>query len=146
MSKEPPVDRSEGELRVVVGVDGSENAKRALDHAAHKASRIGAILQIVCVFSIPSEESWFEPGLLPDDATAIVKESLEQVRRIEPDVVTKGEAVLGGLPGEVLTEVSAEASSLVVGSRGRGHATGQLLGSASEYVLNHAPCTTTIVR
>ncbi len=146
MSKEPPVARDLGELRVVVGVDGSENARRALDHAAHKAARTGAILQIICVFSIPSEESWFLPGVLPEDATTIVNESVEQARSIEPSVVTKGETVLGGLPGEVLTEVCDGASSLVVGTRGRGHATGGLLGSVSEYVLHHAPCTTTIVR
>ncbi len=146
MSKEPPVAGDQGELRVVVGVDGSENATRALDHAAHKAARTGATLQIVCVFNVPSEESWFLPGVLPEDATIIVKESVERARSIEPSVVTKGETVLGGLPGEALAEVSKGASSLVVGSRGRGHSTGVVLGSASEYVLHHAPCTTTIVR
>ncbi len=103
-------------------------------------------MQIVCVFSIPSEESWFLPGVLPEDATTIVNESLEQARSIEPSVVSKGEIVLGGLPGEVLTEVCEGASSLVVGTRGRGHATGVNLGSVAEYVLHHAACTTTIVR
>ena len=146
MRSETPVARSQGERRVVVGVDGSANAKRALDHAAHEAARTDAILQIVCVFNISTEESWFQPGVFPEDATGIVEQSVERARSIEPDVVIKGEAVLGGLPGEVLTEVAQEASSLVVGTRGNGHSAGLDLGSASEYVLHHAPCTTTIVR
>jgi nucleotide-binding universal stress UspA family protein len=145
MSNGTPVADTQGERRVVVGVDGSDYATRALNHAAHEAAQTGAILQIVCAFNIPSEESWFLPRILPADATTIVKESLERARRIEPDVVTKGETNLG-LPGEVLVEMAEGASSLVVGTRGLGHAVGLDLGSVSEYVLRHAPCTTTVVR
>ncbi len=146
MRQDTPMTSSRCEQRVLVGVDGSEYAKRALAHAAHEAARTGAVLQIVCVYTIPSEESWFLAGVLPEDATSIVKESVEQARCIEPEVVIKGEAVLGGLPGEVLSEVAEEASHLVVGTRGSGHVAGLTLGSVSEYLLHHAPCTTTIVR
>lgn len=145
MNEETPMAATQGELRVVVGVDGSDRAKRALCHAAHDAARTGAILQVVSVYNVPTEGSWVRTGLFHEEATAIVKESLEQVRRIEPDVVSKG-AVTLGLPGQVLTDMAEGASSLVVGSRGHGHLSSLILGSVSEYVLHHATCTTTIVR
>lgn len=134
-----------GELRIVVGVDGSDCAKRALDYAAHEASRAGAILQIVSVYNVPVEGSWVGTGLLHEDAITVVEESLGHVAEIEPRLVTKGDVTLG-VPGPVLAETAAGADALVVGTRGHGHVAGIILGSVSEYVLHHATCTTTIVR
>ena len=37
----------DGELRIVVGVDGSEWGTRALEFAAHEAARRGAVLHVV---------------------------------------------------------------------------------------------------
>ena len=45
-----------------------------------------------------------------------------------------------GHPVDVLTEVSARAGLLVLGSRGRGGLKGLLLGSVSHSMLHHAAC------
>ncbi len=135
----------QAELRIVVGVDGSDCSKRALDYAAHEAIRAGAALQIVGVYNVPVEGSWVGPGMLHEDAITVVEESLGRVEEIEPDLVTKGEVTLG-VPGPALADAARGALALVVGTRGHGHMAGIILGSVSEYVLHHATCTTTIVR
>ena len=69
------------------------------------------------------------PGSSTRKPPQLWKESLEQIRRIEPDVVSKGEVTLG-LPGQVLTEMAEGASSLVVGSRGHGHLSSLILAQS----------------
>lgn len=135
----------QAELRIVVGVDGSDCSKRALDYAARQASQAGAVLHVVGVYNVPVEGSWVGTGMLHEDATTVVKEGLARVEEIEPDLVAEGEVTLG-VPGPVLADVARGASALVVGTRGHGHMAGIILGSVSEYVLHHATCTTTIVR
>jgi nucleotide-binding universal stress UspA family protein len=44
-----------------------------------------------------------------------------------------------------LLDAAADASVLVVGSRGQGGFTGLLLGSVSQHVARHAPCPTVVV-
>ena len=144
-SEQTAVAGSSGERRIVVGLDGSDCAKRALDYAADEAAQSGAILQIVSIYNIPTEGSWIRTGLFHEDAITVVTDAIGQVKCIEPDLVTKGEATLG-VPGPVLAEVAEGASGLVVGTRGHGEVAGVILGSVSEYVLHHANCTTTIVR
>ena len=56
-----------------------------------------------------------------------------------PDVKVS-EQLEHGHPVDVLTEVSAHADLLVLGSRGRGGLKGLLLGSVSHSMLHHAAC------
>ncbi len=147
MSEETPTVRSGAGSRIVVGIDGSPSATRALEYAAHEAARAGALLFVVCVYGMPPSGTTLTLpiGLLEDDAESVLRQGLEHVGEITPGVVAKGEAVLGS-PGRVLVDMSETASALVVGTRGHGHLAGMLLGSVSEYVVHHAACTTTVVR
>jgi nucleotide-binding universal stress UspA family protein len=130
-----------------VGVEGSSSASRALDYAAHDAARRGAVLLVVCVYGMPPSGTTLTLpiGLLEGDAESVLRQALEHVGEITPEVVAKPEAVLGS-PGRALVGMSETASALVVGTRGHGHLTGMLLGSVSEYVVHDAACTTTVVR
>jgi nucleotide-binding universal stress UspA family protein len=133
-----------GELRIVVGVDGSPCSLRALEYAGNHAALTGSILQVVTVYNgLPGYG--FTTGFDQEGAESVVRQGLEAVREVHPMLPAKGE-VLYGVAGPVLSEVSEGASGLVVGTRGRGHIVGAVLGSVSEYVLHHAHCTTTIVR
>ncbi len=84
-------------------------------------------------------------GLDQEGAQSIVREALEVVQRKYPTLLTKGEIVYG-VAGQVLSDISEGASTLVVGTRGRGQLTGAVLGSISNFVVHHAHCTTTVVR
>jgi nucleotide-binding universal stress UspA family protein len=133
--------------RIVVGVDGSDYSKRALDYAADEAYRAHAVLQIVAVYSVVPTEGLIPNPVILDQAGAedVVRQAIERQYRRWPEVITKGETILGP-QGPSLVDVSKDAELLVVGTRGHGVVTGLLLGSVSEYVLHHAHCTTTVVR
>ena len=135
------------EQRIVVGVDGSPCATRALEFAAHEAAHRGALLHVVSVFhELPVSGGVVLPmGISDESANAIVSIALLRAEELEPSIVTKGEALLGG-PGPGLVAVSEGATALVVGTRGHSQVTGFFVGSVSEYVFHHATCTTIVVR
>ena len=142
------VSNRDGELRVVVGVDGSECGGRALEFAAHEAALRGALLEVVSAYEeTPYVMAWPVVPLGPDQMTAgaIVDESLAHVQELEPQIVSKGEMRYGPA-GNVLVEVSQGAALLVIGSRGRGQVASLLLGSVSEHCVHHAASPTTVVR
>ena len=142
----PATSQTTEELRIVVGVEGSPCAFRALEYAANQAASTGSILQIVTVYDGPLGYGPFTPVILDQEgAKSVVSAAIDKVHKSHPGVVTKGEIVYGGA-GPVLSDVSEGASALVVGTRGRGLIVGALLGSVSEYVVHHAHCTTTVVR
>jgi nucleotide-binding universal stress UspA family protein len=56
--------------------------------------------------------------------------------------------VLGGDPAAAICELATQmgARAVVIGTRGRGGLTRALLGSVSDYVVRHAPCTVVVTR
>jgi nucleotide-binding universal stress UspA family protein len=137
-----------GELRIVVGVDGSRCADRAVEFAAHEAARWGALLHVVSAYEVSPNAGWVVVPLEPfeENAVASVRTALSRIHELEPGVVTKGEHI-HGFAGNVLVEVSQGASLLIVGSRGRGEVASLVLGSVSEHCLHHVEsCPVTIVR
>jgi nucleotide-binding universal stress UspA family protein len=141
----PP--HSTGELRVVVGVDGSQCAERALILATYEAAARGALLHVVSAYEVPSSAGCLAVplGLFEESAAAIVSQSLAIAHAYYPNLVTKGED-RRGYAGTVLVEAAKHASLLVVGSRGDSELTDLLIGSISEHCAHHASCPTLIVR
>ena len=135
------------ELRIVIGVDGSECAGRALDFAAHEAARWGALLHVVSTYQMPATTGTVVVSLEPfeEAALAVVRAAVARVHELEPGVVVKGEHVFGAA-GPVLVHESQGASLLVVGTRGHGGLTSLVMGSVSEYVVHHSCSPVTIVR
>ena len=133
------------EFRVVVGVDGSACANRALVRAAYEASIRGALLHVVSAYEVAPTAGWALP-LTPfeEAAAAIVSQSLAIAHAHYPDLVAKGEH-RHGYAGNVLVETAKGASLLVVGSRGHSELTELLIGSVSEHCAHHASCPTLIV-
>jgi nucleotide-binding universal stress UspA family protein len=134
------------QARIVVGVDGSECAGRALDFAAHAAARWDAILEVVAVFGIPPVAGLSLVVLDPfeDAAGQILDSAMAQVAASEPSVVAKGECHYGNA-AQILLARSQDAVLLVVGSRGRGEVKSLVLGSVSEDCVHRASCPVTVV-
>lgn len=134
---------------VLVGVDGSASSKEALAWAARYAGLIGAPLDAVIVWHMPSSLGWETPipvDWSPEtDARTILEDAVAEVlgSAYHPGVTL---GVLEGPPAIVLTDLAKAASVVVVGSRGRGHVAGVLLGSVSEALVRHAPCPVVVVR
>ncbi|MFC5957231.1 universal stress protein [Streptomyces pratens] len=127
----------------VVGVDGSPHSAAAVDFAFEEASLRGAALRALYVWHTPLL------GVLDEDA------ALQECRRLLSETVAGRTAahpavelhheVVKGHPVQELTEASAHALGLVVGTRGRGGFGDMLLGSVSQGVLHHAHCPVLVV-
>ena len=133
---------------VVVGVDGSESARIALDFAADEAALRGARLLILCAWEVPpaAYSGGFAPPLDPSivdglgqGAQNLVNEAVAAARKRQPTVEVEGRATQGQ-PAQILLEETRNATLVVVGNRGRGGFSSLLLGSVSHQVVQHAGC------
>ena len=132
--------------RIVVGVDGSAHAGRALRWAVDQALLEHRGLTLVHVIS-PSDAALLAPDSddrpgaddLPQANREVVARAHEVVARRAPDLDVT-EIVRVGDAREVLIEASRGAAMVVLGSRGRGRWRSLLLGSVSAAVSQHAAC------
>ncbi len=141
-SKEQAVRPEDIEKVVVVGVDGSEQARNATLVAAEQAERLGYPLKLVCALPpFTGSLAWVPAPLDREALYADIREQLDAgvawIKSHFPNLHVIGE-VQDGSPVELLIEASRRSELLVVGTRGRGGFAGMLLGSTSQGVLHHA--------
>jgi nucleotide-binding universal stress UspA family protein len=139
---------------IVVGVDGSESAQRALEWAIAEAAIHGHRVCAVYVLAAPvtaagfaATEAFLSPEL-SERAEADAEQLLQDVlASVEPPggVIVAAETVADLQPARALVARSKHAQMLVVGSRGRGGFTGLLLGSVSQQCVHHALCPVVVV-
>ena len=141
-----PVD---GVGPVVVGVDGSPTSEAALEFAFDEADRRRARLIAVHAWQDLVLDPWFAPmidwDVIAADERQLLAERLAGWGTKYPDVQVE-RVVVKDRPAHALQTRSVGAQLLVVGSRGRGGASGMLLGSVSQALLGHAECPVAIVR
>ena len=141
---------------IVVGVDSSGDAQRALRFAVDEAKLRAAPLRVICAWELPAnlgefpppEESLHEPR---QHAEEIVAEAAETVERLAPSVQCKCLALEGEL-GDVLLKHSSDASLVVVARHGHGlgdrllgSVADAVLGSVSLHVIRDARCPVVVV-
>lgn len=132
--------------RIVVGVDGSVHAVRALAFAAAEAKLRGSTLHVIhsWTFPPPAPGSDGLPHVDLQGAAELVLEEAIATLGDEPGVEIQRE-IANELPAQALIRASEGAELLVVGSRGRGGFKGLLLGSVSQQCAHHARCPIVIV-
>lgn len=136
---------------VIAGTDGSEESLRAVEWAAREAVLRRDALRIVSVPMLPPRMSpgptgpETVAGVLEQDAARALARATQRAAQAEPDLAVTTE-VLAGSPAEALLKVAADASLLVVGSRGVGGFTALVLGSVSRYLATRAPCPVVVAR
>lgn len=81
-------------------------------------------------------------------SNAAAEETAAELRKLASVGDNLEVQVIDGQPGPALCQLAAEAgaSALIVGSRGRGGLRRALLGSVSDYVVRHAPCSVIVSR
>ncbi|MBG6191165.1 nucleotide-binding universal stress UspA family protein [Arthrobacter sp. CAN_A212] len=142
MKGEPGPTADQVEKVVVVGVDGSEQARMASLAAAEQAVSRGMPLRVVC--SLPpftGSLAWVPAPLDREALHADIRVQLNAGKKwLQSHFPSLQISVdlLDGPPVEVLIESSRTSELLVVGTRGRGGFAGMLLGSTSQGVLHHA--------
>lgn len=137
---------------VVVGVDGSEGGRPALDFAFEHASRRKVPLTAMYVSETAAARftrRHEQPVSGEDTALAAAEPTIGEALRgyVEkfPDVTVQRELVAGSVVRS-LADASEHAALLVVGSRGRGAFASLLLGSVGQGLLHHARCPLVIAR
>lgn len=135
---------------VVVGIDGSSDAHKALLAAFEYADVTGARVvvahfwQVSALVGVGYGGALIDWDKLRDDGSAWLHDHISVVRQKFPDVNVRliyGDAS----PAHGLTDLSESAAVVVVGSRGRGAVSGTLLGSVSQNLLHHSRCSVLVV-
>ncbi|WP_034277404.1 universal stress protein [Haloechinothrix halophila] len=137
---------------VVVGVDGSQSALRAVRWAAREASGHRVGLRVVHAIGVPE----FFPGgaispstelyhLLEQDSESVLREAEVAAEEVAPGVEVQSESTMDP-PVIALIEASNSARSIVLGESGRGTFAGLLLGSTTVTLAAHAHCPVIAVR
>ncbi|GAA3174279.1 MULTISPECIES: universal stress protein [Streptomyces] len=131
----------EGNLPVIVAVDGSADSERALRWGREAARLQAAPLHVVHVWPYATAERAAAGEAGGDPVLARLRDEWEGAEG-EPDPVFRS---IGGLPDGVLPALGAEARMLVLGSRGRGGFASLLLGSNGLAAAGQAACPVVIV-
>ena len=138
--------------RIVVGVDGSEQAKAALAWAVRQAELTGATVEAVIAWHYPIAFGGvpFAPvGVTDTDFAGTAARVLNTAISETADPtgpVKVSSTVREGNAAQILIDAADGADLLVVGSRGHGGFAEALLGSVSQHCVHHARCPVVIVR
>ena len=137
------------ERRIVVGIDGSQPSRLALQWAMRQGELTGATVDVIHAWEMPLIYGTVPVVVMPDDmevvAEGLVADTISAVAGTGPAMPVRGRAVHGN-PAAVLIEAAQDADLLVVGSRGHGGFVGALLGSVSQHCVHHATCPVVVVR
>jgi nucleotide-binding universal stress UspA family protein len=135
--------------RILVPLDGSDLAEAALPFVELIPSRHVRLLAVEpVVLAAPRRRAAFEPPL-PSGAGRVFTPAAyldsvgEPFRRQGRDVEL---VVESGDPGARIVVTAADASLIVMATRGRGAVGRALLGSVADHVARHAPAPTLLVR
>jgi nucleotide-binding universal stress UspA family protein len=134
--------------RIVVGFDGSDNARKALERAAEIAN--GATVAVVSATS-PVRFASRDPAVSPEDPADVQArdDALAEARKYLEEKGITGQYVTGhGNPADVIVQEAEESGAdlIIVGTRGHAAAKRALLGSVSTNVVHHATVDVLVVR
>jgi nucleotide-binding universal stress UspA family protein len=138
---------------IVVGVDGSAHALRALEWAMREAAIRHTELTVLTVNPAMASPWTGHQLTMPGEAEAkeqsrqavekAVAQAAQEIGAQQPVSVTV--TVFSGFPAKSLIDASRGADLVVIGSRGAGGFESLLLGSISSQVVHHADCPVVIV-
>ena len=139
---------------IVVGIDGSDNSRKALEWAVREAGLRGTSLTVLAVHQVATHYWTGAPEHYASDTP-----ETEMVRQAAEDAVQKAVSQVGGpaptsvtvravsgVPARELVAASADADLVVVGSRGGGGFARIRLGSVSNQVASHADSPVVVIR
>lgn len=131
--------------RILVGYDGSEPARRALEEACRLAQLFQSSLCVLTGAADRLDVSPAHAALEAEPGRGVAEEGARVARELgvtEVDVQTSIEA-----PDDALVlEASDGCDLVVVGHRSTGALRERLLGSVAKSVLDRAPCSVLVVR
>jgi len=138
---------------ILVGIDGSDHSRKALEWAVREAGLRGSSLTVLAVHQVAANHWTGDPEIYPSDAP-----ETEIVRQAAEDAVQKAVSQAGGpaptsvtvravtgIAAHELVTASADADLVVLGSGGGG-VLRKALGSTSSQVVSHAHAPVVVIR
>jgi nucleotide-binding universal stress UspA family protein len=129
-------------MKMVVAVDGSAHADRALTWAVYEAQLRSASLTALHAIHVPRLTRPLNRELAHDreheTGMRLVADALERVGAADADVKVEVPLVTGRGVAAAVLHNTRDADLVVLGSRGLGGFPGLLLGSVSQQVASHA--------
>jgi len=148
-------------MKILIAVDGSTFSKGAVDriaetmpNAADTEVRIISVYEklgpmVAEPFGVSNEHYHVAENAAREAGLGIVTDAAEQLRGkfAEPKFTVTTDVIRGGI-ARVIVEDATEwnADLIVMGSHGHGFWERNLLGSVSDGVIHHAPCSVFVVR
>jgi nucleotide-binding universal stress UspA family protein len=135
-------------MRIVVGYDGSEAAKHALDRVTTYGSGDDEVT-VVTVAELQARAGVTEGAHLDPSELPRRQQSLDEAKAALAERGLQADAVVGqGDPGDAIVQVANErnADVIIVGHRGLNPFERLLLGSVSSKVVHRAACDVIVVR
>ncbi|MDW8478877.1 MAG: universal stress protein [Xanthomonadales bacterium] len=139
---------------VIVGLDGSEGSRRALDFAIRRAKAGQHELLLACVIPHSTRAILTIDELTRNEAWRLAQRERAEREILGPALALAAEAgvrastrIEFGEPAEVLGEIAKEigASHIVVGRRGLSRIKALLFGSVAASLVQTAPVPVTVV-
>ena len=137
---------------IVIGVDGSDVAKEALQYGLHEASLRGTRVRAVHAWMLSQAMPATGLGMIAPIDIAPYREAHEELLKTTIEAVAGDKAdlidrvVVESPAGPAIIEHARDAELIVVGRRGRGAMKSLVLGSVSTYVVQHATCPVLVVQ
>ena len=133
-------------MKIVVGYDGSDAAKRALERVVAVAPDKSEVVVVAVAEPYPRSGITIPANLDPEENTQR-REDLDEARGFLSSRGIVAETLQArGDPAEVLVDASKDADLVIVGSRGLNRLERLLLGSVSSKVVHEAACDVLVVR
>ena len=150
--KEDPAKAAEPITRILVGVDYSVHADRAVEVAANLGRRLKAKVDVIHAFDLPRDFIPYATASgvkLEQRIQASADERLESVRkRLEECQLPVKLHARRGLPSVMIAEMARKIGCqlIIMGTRGNSGLSHVLLGSVAERTLRMAPCSVLTVK
>jgi nucleotide-binding universal stress UspA family protein len=127
-------------MRLLVGYDGSEGGRDALELTRVMAEALGADVMVVAV--IPYGPLPVPYEMLEEEEAERAQPLFEAAKKLLGDVAVETRAFGGGSPGGVINDLAERegVETIVVGSPHRGPLGRALIGSVADGLLHGAPC------
>lgn len=144
-------------MKIIISTDGSEFSRAAVEKCCEiivapekTAIKVVSVFEIVLpvdVYPTPAEFSEELESAAQKQAEDFAEEAVAQVKEKFPNIEISTQISMGE-PDQILIEAAKEwnADLIVVGSHGRGFWGRLLLGSITDVLVHHAPCSVLVVR
>jgi nucleotide-binding universal stress UspA family protein len=145
-------------MRVLLAIDGSKFSENAIQTCL-KYAKMAASVRLISVvepiygigtepFNVSAEFYAEAEKNAREQASGVLQDAVNKCRENFTQEVEVSSAILHGVPGQKIVEEAEEwkADLIIVGSHGYGFWQRALIGSVSDAVVHHAPCSVLVVK